>query len=269
MFAEQSVTVSDAARASSGRDGHTPYDSFLPYRMAFVSSGHSYYADNSHGPHLRDVHFYESGTRSQPYEPHQPYPSYEHQPLYLRHRSHDHKHSHHYRHQHLAHHESSVLEPYRNPNSFHSTSYDGSGPGTTYALGMAHVADKVASHIGTVGDCARGPRLTFGHYGLRLPPVVATKQGELIESTGLFQEVSRADVKPGDYCYRHWTSRVIRAHGGVDEGDAFIVSAVGRRGELYGSNDHHFVVPGDGGRYRDTKFLRPTAEFFRRYGAYA
>ena len=267
MYSEQPVIVSDAARASLGREGHSPYDAFLPYRAAFPSGGYSQPADSAHVQHLRDVQFYESGSPS-----YQSYPGYEHLHHHHNHHSHyqkHHQHSHHHQQSYATHNESSALARYKSQNSFLSTSDHGSHLGTSYGLGMAHLADTVASHLGTVGDCARGPRLTYGHYGLRLPPLVATRQGELLERTGLFEEVPRAQVKPGDYCYRHWSSRVIREHGGVDKGDAFIVSAVGRQGELYGANDHHFVVPGDGGRYRDTKFLRPTAEFFRRYVAYA
>jgi hypothetical protein len=96
--------------------------------------------------------------------------------------------------------------------------------------------------------------------------MVATAQGAELEKSGLFKEVPRSEAQPGDYGYRHWNRQVIRAHGGVDKGDSFIVSGVGPRGQLYGSNDHHFTVSEDGQRYRNTKFLRPTEEFWKIYG---
>ncbi len=130
---------------------------------------------------------------------------------------------------------------------------------------IAILAVKNADKIGTVGDCAKGPRLTFQALGLDLPQVTATEQGRILENSGLFTRVSRDDVQPGDYGYRHWANSVVRKHGGVDKGDSFIVANVGRHGELMGANDHHFVVPADGGRYRDTTFLRPTAAFYARY----
>ena len=137
---------------------------------------------------------------------------------------------------------------------------------TQFNLNLAHTAEKTASTLGTVGNCALGPRLTFQKFGFNLPAVVATEQGRLLEQSGLFTEVSRSEVRPGDYGYRHWSAPVVRSHGGIDKGDSFIVASVGRNGELYGANDHSFVVPEDGDRYRNTKFLRPTAEFVRRYG---
>lgn len=132
---------------------------------------------------------------------------------------------------------------------------------------IAMLANKNADKIKTTGDCARGPRLTFKELGLDLPEVIATVQGNILENTHLFKKVSREDVQPGDYGYRHWSEWVKRAHGGVDKGDSFIVASIGRNGELVGANDHHFIVPEDGGRYRDTTFLRPTAAFYARYAA--
>lgn len=129
--------------------------------------------------------------------------------------------------------------------------------------GLAH---GVASALGTVGDCAKGPRKVFeALMGKDLPKMVATDQGRWVENSGLFDRVPADQVRPGDYGYRHWNSRVTRAHG-MDKGDSFIVHAVGRDGQLYGSNDHHFAVPPDGGRYRDLKFFRPNAKFFELYG---
>ncbi len=132
--------------------------------------------------------------------------------------------------------------------------------------GLGDLAHHMAGLIHTVGDCAKGPRLTFQKLGYVLPPMVATEQGRALERSGLFEEVPRSEARAGDYAYRHWNSKVIRQHHGVDKGDAFIVSGVGKGGELYGSNDHRFVVPEDGGRYRDTKFLRPTEKFWELYG---
>jgi hypothetical protein len=70
-------------------------------------------------------------------------------------------------------------------------------------------------------------------------------------------------VRPGDYAYRHWSPHVVRQHGGVDKGDAFIVAQVGINGELYGANDHTFIAEEDGDRYTDTKFFRPNEEFLK------
>ena len=129
------------------------------------------------------------------------------------------------------------------------------------------LAKKNADKIGTTGNCALGPRLTYKELGLELPQVYATEQGRILETSGLFERVSRQDAQPGDYAYRHWSSSVIKSHHGIDKGDAFIVAKVERNGVLIGANDHHFVVPADGGRYRDTTFLRPTAAFYARYAS--
>jgi hypothetical protein len=130
---------------------------------------------------------------------------------------------------------------------------------------IASLAVKNADRIRTIGNCALGPRLTFKALGLDLPEVYATEQGAILQNSPLFKVVSREDVQPGDYGYRHWSNSVKKAHHGVDKGDSFIVANVERNGTLIGANDHHFVVPGDGGRYRDTTFLRPTAAFYARY----
>ncbi len=132
--------------------------------------------------------------------------------------------------------------------------------------GLASIANRVADSLRTVGDCAHGPRLAFGKLGFHLPPAVATEQGRMIRNSGLFDQVPPSQVRPGDYGVRDWSAAVTRAHGGVNKGDAFIVSAVGPHGQLYGANDHHFAVPPDGGRYRNLKFYRPNAEFIKRYG---
>jgi hypothetical protein len=132
---------------------------------------------------------------------------------------------------------------------------------------IAMLAVKNADKIRTTGNCAIGPRLTFKELGLDLPQVIATKQGSILEGSGLFKVVLREDVQPGDYGYRHWSESVKRSHGGIDKGDAFIVANVGRNGKLMGANDHYFVVPEDGGRYRNTTFLRPTAAFYARYAS--
>ncbi len=130
---------------------------------------------------------------------------------------------------------------------------------------IADTAIEVARSLGTKGNCAKGPRLTFGEYGFKLPPAIATRQGRMIEQSGLFEEVSREDARPGDYGVRDWNSRVARRHG-VNKGDSFIVTNVSANGSLRGANDHTFNVPEDGGRYRNLKFYRPTVEFFKKYG---
>jgi hypothetical protein len=131
------------------------------------------------------------------------------------------------------------------------------------ALGddMAKLANSVANHLGTVGDCAHGPRLVFDKLGFHLPPMVATEQGRHVRDSGLFDQVPRSEVRPGDYGVRDWNSAVTRAHG-QNKGDSFIVTQLGRHGQLYGANDHHFAVPEDGGRYRNLTFYRPNARFY-------
>ncbi len=153
-------------------------------------------------------------------------------------------------------------------NSYHSqteNSFSASTSSLQHTIAM--LASRTADKIHTVGDCARGPRLTFKQLGLNLPEVFATEQGNILEGTGLFTVVSRNQVQPGDYGFRHWSPSVVKSHGGIDKGDSFIVAGIGRRGELLGANDHHFVVPADGGRYRDTTFLRPTEAFYQRYAS--
>jgi hypothetical protein len=137
---------------------------------------------------------------------------------------------------------------------------------TELGNGLAHIATNVAHQLGTIGDCAHGPRLALGKLGYHLPPAVATEQGRMIRNSGLFDEVPRSQVRPGDYGVRDWNSHVIREHGGVNKGDSFIVTSVDRHGHLYGANDRTFAVPADGGRYRNLRFYRPNAEFLRRYG---
>jgi hypothetical protein len=123
----------------------------------------------------------------------------------------------------------------------------------------------VAEHRKTTGDCAHGPRLAFGKLGFHMPPVVATEQGKIVKNSGLFDEVPRSQVRPGDYGVRDWSPQVIREHG-YNSGDSFIVTNVAHNGQLSGANDHKFTVPEDGGRYRNLKFYRPNAEFVKRYG---
>lgn len=129
---------------------------------------------------------------------------------------------------------------------------------------LAKAALNMARHIGTVGDCARGPRQTLEQFGFSMKPMIATEQGKTMISSGLFREVSREEARPGDYFVRDWNSEVARAHG-VNKGDSGFV--IERRGNtLVQANDHVQAFPEDGGRYRNTKFLRPTAEFWARYG---
>ncbi len=150
------------------------------------------------------------------------------------------------------------------------TAHEGDGGRLARALkkfgqDIADTAIDIARSLGTKGNCAKGPRLTFGEFGFKLPPAIATRQGRMIEQSGLFHEVSREEARPGDYGVRDWNSRVAKRHG-VNKGDSFIVTNVSANGALRGANDHTFNVPEDGGRYRNLKFYRPTPEFFRKYG---
>lgn len=130
---------------------------------------------------------------------------------------------------------------------------------------IADTAIRIAHGLGTVGDCAKGPRLTLNHYGFHLPPAVATEQGRMMQQSGMFHAVPRSEVRPGDYGVRDWNHNVTRQHG-INKGDSFIVTNVGARGSLKGANDHIFNVPEDGGRYRNLQFMRPTPEFYKKYG---
>jgi len=132
---------------------------------------------------------------------------------------------------------------------------------------IAKTAVDIAHSLGTIGDCARGPRLAFKEQGLHLKPAVATEQGRQIRESGLFTRLKPGETpQPGDYGVRDWNRSVIRAHGGVNKGDSFIVTSVAKDGTMHGANDHRFVVPPDGGRYRNLQFYRPNAEFLKRYG---
>ncbi|MDR3612627.1 MAG: hypothetical protein P4L53_03620 [Candidatus Obscuribacterales bacterium] len=135
------------------------------------------------------------------------------------------------------------------------------------ALGqtLANYADEVATALGTVGDCAHGPRLSLTRLGLNFAPAVATDQGVAIRNSGFFNEVSRDQVRPGDYGVRDWSPAVVRAHHGDNKGDSFIVTKVDASGQLYGANDHHLKVPEDGERYRNLKFYRLNEKFLRLY----
>lgn len=120
---------------------------------------------------------------------------------------------------------------------------------------LADSAIKIARRLHTVGDCAHGPRLVLEkHLGVQLPHVVATEQGKIIAHSGLFEKVDNPQV--GDYGVRDWNRSVTRAHGGVNKGDSFIVTGVQKDGTMHGANDHQFVVPPDGGRYRNLTFYR-------------
>jgi hypothetical protein len=130
----------------------------------------------------------------------------------------------------------------------------------------AHKAQHVAQHLDTRGNCAKGPRLVYGHFGYHLPPVVATEQGDKIAHSHLFMHVPRSMVAPGDYGVREWRPQIVAAHGGINKGDAFIVTKVKADGHLRGANDHEFDVPEDGGRYKNLQFYRPNAKFVKLYG---
>jgi hypothetical protein len=130
---------------------------------------------------------------------------------------------------------------------------------------MAQIALNVAQRLGTIGDCAHGPRLTLDKFGYHLPPAVATEQGRMIRDSGLFDLVPASQVRPGDYGVRDWSRSIVRQHG-TDKGDSFIVTGIARNGAVLAANDHTFVVPADGGRYTNLQYYRPNAEFIRRYG---
>ncbi|MDR3614515.1 MAG: hypothetical protein P4L53_13215 [Candidatus Obscuribacterales bacterium] len=130
---------------------------------------------------------------------------------------------------------------------------------------MAQIALSVAHRLGTVGDCAHGPRLTLDKFGYHLPPAVATEQGRMIRDSGLFDLVPANEIRPGDYGVRDWSRSIVRQHGS-DKGDSFIVTGIARNGSVLAANDHTFVVPADGGRYTNLQYYRPNAEFVRRFG---
>jgi hypothetical protein len=125
-----------------------------------------------------------------------------------------------------------------------------------------------AHRIGTIGDCARGPRQTLEHFGISLRPMAAVKQGELLERSGMFDRVPASEAKEGDYGYRHWSAHTIKRRGLGDLGDSFIVTNCSTRG-LQAANDHMFTVPPGGGYYAPgITFLRPNAKFYAAYQHY-
>lgn len=125
-----------------------------------------------------------------------------------------------------------------------------------------------AHRIGTVGDCARGPRQTLEHFGIKIAPMSAVRQGQMLEQSGLFDKVTSGEVQPGDYGYRHWSARTIRHRGLGDLGDSFIVTDCNRQ-SWQAANDHMFVVPPAGGYYAPgITFLRPNAKFYAAYEHY-
>jgi hypothetical protein len=123
---------------------------------------------------------------------------------------------------------------------------------------MARLATSVAARLGTVGDCAHGPRLVFDKMGYHLPPMMATEQGRHVRDSGLFDEVSPRDVRPGDYGVRNWNRHVIRQHG-YNAGDSFIVRSA-HNGNIVQANDHIQNIDRSG-RYSDVHFYRPNARF--------
>ncbi|MBS1996102.1 MAG: hypothetical protein JSS86_07320 [Cyanobacteria bacterium SZAS LIN-2] len=129
-------------------------------------------------------------------------------------------------------------------------------------------AHRQARKIDTVGDCARGPRQTLEQFGIKMRPMPAVAQGQLMEKSGLFDVVRPEDVQPGDYGYRHWSARTIRRRGLGDLGDSFIVTDCNKKG-WQAANDHMFTVPPAGGYYRPgIVFLRPNAKFYAAYQHY-
>lgn len=154
---------------------------------------------------------------------------------------------------------SDIYKSVSSPNSTSETDLKLKRVGQTLAI----YADEVATRLGTIGDCAHGPRLSLERLGLKFSPAIATEQGKAIKNSGMFDEVARGQVRAGDYGVRDWSPGVIRAHNGINKGDAFIVTHVGNGGALYGANDHHLQVPEDGDRYRNMKFYRVNERLLR------
>jgi hypothetical protein len=128
---------------------------------------------------------------------------------------------------------------------------------------LAEYADEEATRLGTMGDCAHGPRLAFARAGLVFSPAVATEQGEAVRNSGMFDEVTREQVRPGDYGVRNWSASVVSDNKGIDKGDSFIVTKIDSDGRVEAANDHHFTVPEDGERYRNLRFYRLNENFLR------
>jgi len=63
-------------------------------------------------------------------------------------------------------------------------------------------------------------------------------------------------VRRGDIIVRSWNRSVQAQHGGKNWGDITMVTGRNSRGQLMGANDHHQVIPADGGRYVNSFALR-------------
>jgi hypothetical protein len=132
----------------------------------------------------------------------------------------------------------------------------------------AHQAKDIYQATHKTGDCARGPRQTLEHFGIKLQPMGAVAQGQLLEKSGLFDKVPANEVQAGDYGYRHWSAHTIKRRGLGDLGDSFIVTNCSRQG-WEAANDHMFQVPPAGGYYAPgISFLRPNAKFYAAYDHY-
>ncbi|MBU6452398.1 MAG: hypothetical protein KGS72_11505 [Cyanobacteria bacterium REEB67] len=131
------------------------------------------------------------------------------------------------------------------------------------AKALKQEAAHQARHIGTVGDCARGPRQTLETFGIKLKPLSAVLQGQLLEKSGFFDVIhDPSQVKEGDYGYRHWSAHTIKRRGVGDLGDSFILTNCSNKG-WQAANDHMFQVPAAGGYYaKGITFLRPNAKFY-------
>jgi hypothetical protein len=113
-----------------------------------------------------------------------------------------------------------------------------------------------------LGECSKVPRKVLNALGIPIGGMSGVRQGQTLENCGLFERIPASEARAGDFGYRHWAHR----HG--DLGDSFVVT--GREGgtvvAVNGAQRNEFAVSDNGGYYKDAIYLRPTAEFFRRYG---
>jgi hypothetical protein len=113
-----------------------------------------------------------------------------------------------------------------------------------------------------LGECSKVPRKVLNALGIPIGGMSGVNQGKTLEDCGLFERIPASEARAGDFGYRHW------AHRAGDLGDSFVVT--GREGgnvvAVNGAQRNEFIVSNNGGYYTDAIYLRPTAEFFRRYG---
>jgi hypothetical protein len=121
---------------------------------------------------------------------------------------------------------------------------------------LADMASRVASGMGTVGHCARGLATTLESCGINVPRANAWDYGHNLANSGLFEQVPLSQLRRGDIIVRSWNSSVRSQHRGQNWGDITMVVGTNNRGQLIGANDHHQVIPADGGRYENSFALR-------------